>query len=378
MKSTFRVSALGVFTLAFAASLGLAAPPNPHPKKRTPTPPPSPTRTSTRTPTPILTSTATRTNTPPLPSPTATRTATRTATPAAPTATPTPISSACTIFPADNPWNTDISAYPVHPNSANWVNFIGSTKFLHPDFGTFWNGAPIGIPYVVVPANQPRVPIEFDYWDESDPGPYPIPDNPPIEGGPNSTGDRHILMLGLERCELHEVFYAWPPGTGPNPYNDRWWAGSGAYFDLRSNALRPDGWTSADAAGLPILPGLVRYDEVVEQGAIHHALRFTVRQTQRGYIHPATHFASSTTDPNVPPMGLRMRMKASYSCAAYTSEVQVICAALKKYGMFLADNGSDWFVSGAHDPRWNDSRLGDLKKIPGSAFEAVNTGPIIH
>jgi hypothetical protein len=268
-------------------------------------------------------------------------TPTRTATLPPPTATPTPRTSACTIFPGDSPWNTDISTYPVHPNSVAYVNFIGPSKFLHPDFGTFWDGGPIGIPYVVVPANQPRKAVAFQYADESDPGPYPIPDNPPIEGGPNSTGDRHILMLGLERCELHELFYAWPPGSGPNPYADRWWAGSGAYFDLTNNAPRPDGWTSADAAGLPILPGLVRYDEVVDQGAINHALRFTVRQTQRGYIHPATHFASSSTDPNLPPMGLRMRMKASYGCAAFSAEVQVICAALKKYGMYVADNGSD-------------------------------------
>jgi hypothetical protein len=372
MKSRSRVSAVGVFALIPILQISF---PHAAKAKRKPTLTRTPTAAATTTPTPTATSvppTATPTRTPTTTAPTATRTAT------APTPTPTPISSACTIFPADNPWNTDISGYPLHPNSANWVNFIGPTKFLHPDFGTFWNGDPIGIPYVVVPANQPRVAIEFDYWDESDPGPYPIPNNPPIEGGPDSTGDRHILMLGLERCELHEVFYAWPPGAGPNPYNDRWWAGSGAYFNLRSNALRPDGWTSADAAGLPILPGLVRYDEVVEQGAINHALRFTVRQTQRGYIHPATHFASSTTDPNVPPMGARFRMKATYSCAAYTSEVQVICTALKKYGMFVADNGSDWFVSGAHDPRWNDSRLADLKKIPGSAFEVVNTGPILH
>ena len=344
----------------------------------------------TRTPTPTRTATARPTSTPtaaastptPTPSRTSTaaptRTATRTPTVAAPTPTPTPGTGACTIFPADNPWNTDISSYPLHPNSAAYVNFIGSAKFLHPDFGTFYNGEPIGIPYVVVPGTQPRVAVAFQYADESDPGPYPIPPNPPIEGGPDSTGDRHILMLGLDRCELHELYYAWPPSSGPNPYTDRWWAGSGAYFDLRSNALRPDGWTSADAAGLPILPGLVRYDEVVQQGAINHALRFTVRQTQRGYIHPATHFASSSTDPSIPPMGLRMRMKASYSCAAYSSEVQVICTALKRYGMYLADNGSDWFVSGAHDPRWDDSRLGDLKRIPGSAFEAVDTGPILH
>jgi hypothetical protein len=266
----------------------------------------------------------------------------------------------------------------VHPSSAAYINFIGGSKFLHPDFGSFWNGAPIGIPYVVVPGTQPLVPVAFMYADESDPGPYPIPSDPPIEGGSDSTGDRHILMLGLERCELHELYYAWPPGSSGNPYADRWYAGSGAYFDLRSNALRPDGWTSADAAGLPILAGLVRYDEVTQQGAINHALRFTVRQTQRGYIHPATHYASSTTDPSVPPMGLRLRMKASYSCAAYSSEAQVVCTALKRYGMFVADNGSDWYVSGAHDPRWNDDRLGDLKKIPGSAFEAVYTGDILH
>ncbi len=380
------MSILGAIVIALVAQLGLPAAAQAKRKPtltpiftRTPTPtrtataPQTPTAAATATSTPPVASTAT-----PTPTRTSTRTPTRTPTTAPPTATPTPESGACTIFPADNPWNTDISTYPIHPNSAAFVNFIGTGKFLHPDFGTFWDGGPIGIPYVVVPGNQPRVAVAFQYDDESDPGPYPIPPNPPIEGGPNATGDRHILMVGLDRCELHELFYAWPPGSAQNPYTDRWWAGSGAYFDLRSNALRPDGWTSADAAGLPIFPGLVRYDEVVQQGAINHALRFTVRQTQRGYIHPATHFASSTTDPNVPPMGLRMRMKASYSCATYSSEVQVICTALKKYGMYLADNGSDWFVSGAHDSRWDDSRLGDLKRIPGSAFEAVNTGPILH
>ncbi len=367
-------TALGVLVLAQV--LQLASPSAAEARKPTKTP--TTARTATRTPTaappatvtPVPTATPTRT-------PTAAPPATATRTPTlAPTATPTPGSAACTIFPSDNPWNTDISGYPVHPSSTTYVNFIGSTRFLHPDFGTFWDGAPIGIPYVVVAASQPLKPVAFLYADESDPGPYPIPDNPPIEGGPNATGDRHILMLGLERCELHELFDAWPPGGSGNPYTDRWYAGSGAIFDLRSNALRPDGWTSADAAGLPILPGLVRYDEVVEQGAINHALRFTVPATQRGYIHPATHFASSSTDPARPPMGLRMRMKATYSCAAFSSEVQVICAALKKYGMFLADNGSAWFVSGAHDPRWNDSRLSDLKRVPASAFEAVYTGEI--
>ncbi len=347
------------------------------PRKRS-TPVPTPTRTPTRVPT------ATRT---PTPLPTATPTSTKppaTATPTSPpptvvpTATPTQSTSACTIFPPDNPWNTDVSGFPVHPNSAAYVNFIGPTKFLHPDFGTFWDGGPIGIPYVVVPGDQPLVPVAFLYDDESDGGPYPIPPNTPIEGGADSTGDRHVLMLGLERCQLHELYYAWPPGSSGDPYTDRWYAGSGAIFDLHSNTLRPDGWTSADAAGLPILPGLVRYDEVVERGVIPHALRFTVRATQKGYIHPATHYASSSTDATRPPMGLRLRMKGSYSCSAYSSEVQVICTALKKYGMFVADNGSDWYVSGAHDPRWNDDHLGDLKKIPGNAFEAVYTGDILH
>ena len=348
--------------------------------RRTPTPTRTPTATPARTPTPTRTPTAAPTQPPASPTATVAPSPTRTPTAAAATPTPTvtPVSTSCTVFPSDNPWNTDISGYSVHPNSAAYINFIGTAKFLHPDFGTFWNGAPIGIPYVVVPASQPLVPVAFLYADESDPGPYPIPDNPPIEGGSDSTGDRHILMVGFERCQLHELYYAWPPGSSGDPYTDRWYAGSGAIFDLTSNALRPDGWTSADAAGLPIFPGLVRYDEVVQQGAINHALRFTVRATQQGYIHPATHYASSSTDPTQPPMGLRLRMKSSYSCSAYSSEVQVICAALKKYGMFVADNGSDWYVSGAHDPRWSDDRLGDLKKIPGSAFEAVATGPILH
>jgi hypothetical protein len=271
-----------------------------------------------------------------------------------------------------------VSGYPVHPNSAAYVNFIGASKMLHPDFGTFYLGAPIGIPWVLVPGDQPPVAIDFLYDTESDPGPYPIPSDPPIEGGAASDGDRHILMLDLDHCELDELYWAWPPGQDPNPSTTRWYAGSGAVFDLRSNALRPDGWTSADAAGLPIFPGLVRYDEVVGDGVIRHALRFTVRSTQKGFIHPATHYASSSTDPSLPPMGLRLRMKASYSCASYSAEVQVICAALKKYGMLVADNGSDWYVSGDHDPRWNDDALGDLKRVPGSAFEAIYTGEILR
>jgi hypothetical protein len=306
-------------------------------------------------------------------------TSTRTATivPSTPTPTASP-SGACSVFPANNPWNTDISSYPLHPNSASYVSFIGASKALHPDFGTFWEGAPIGIPWIVVPGDQPLVPVDFLYDSESDAGPYPVPDDAPIEGGAGSDGDRHILMLDLDHCELNELYWAWPPGQGPNPSTTRWYAGSGAIFNLRSNVLRPDGWTSADAAGLPIFPGLVRYDEVVEQGEIPHALRFTVRATQQGFIHPATHYASSSTDPTRPPMGLRMRMKAAYSCSAYSLEVQIICAALKKYGMLVADNGSDWFITGDHDPRWNDDALSDLGRITGSAFEAVYTGEILH
>ncbi|HYD09593.1 MAG TPA: hypothetical protein VEA78_05770 [Acidimicrobiales bacterium] len=280
-----------------------------------------------------------------------------------------PTSGGCAMFPSDNPWNTDISGHPVHTRSDAWVNSIGRDDHLHPDFGTFWDGGPIGIPYVEVGAGQSRVDVTFDYDDESDHGTYPIPSNAPIEGGSSSDGDRHVLVLHTAECKLYELFAAYPQADGS------WHAGSGAIFDLRSNALRPDGWTSADAAGLPILPGLVRYDEVAA-GAINHALRFTVSTSQRGYIHPATHFASSNTDANVPPMGARFRMKASYDCSWASREVQVICAAMKRYGMFVADNGSDWYVSGAHDPRWDDGALGDLKQVPSSAFEAVETGPV--
>jgi hypothetical protein len=253
------------------------------------------------------------------------------------------------------------------------VASIGAGTNLHPDFGTFWDGAPIGIPFIHVGAGQTKVPVSFDYADESDPGPYPIPANAPIEGGSTSDGDRHVLVIDDAACTLYELYDAHAEGGGAS-----WHAGSGAVLDQRSNALRPDYWTSADAAGLPIYPGLVRYDEVVGEGVIDHALRFTISTTQRGFIHPATHFASSNTDANVPPMGARFRLKASYSCAALSAEVRVICAALKQYGMIVADNGSNWFVSGQHDPRWDDDALGDLKQIPGSAFEAVESGPVIH
>jgi hypothetical protein len=278
----------------------------------------------------------------------------------------------CTFFPEDNPWNTDVSGYDVHPDSDRFIDAIGRQTGLHPDFGTVYGGAPNGIPWVEVPGDQPRVEVQFRYGDESDPGPYPIPPDAPIEGGPDSDGDRHVIALDRDNCVLYELWDAWPQDRGA------WWqAGSGAIFDLTTNELRPDGFTSADAAGLPILPGLVRYEEVVEQGAVNHALRFTVSSSQRGYIHPATHFASSSTDPSLPPMGLRLRMKAGWDCANLSSEVQVLCAALQRYGLLVADNGSDWYVSGAPDPRWDDDALHDVSQIPGDAFEVVYTGEIL-
>ncbi len=273
------------------------------------------------------------------------------------------------LFPADSPWRTDISGYPVHPNSARYVASIGLGEELHPDFGTVWNGAPNGIPYVVVDGAQPKVPISFYYADESDPGPYPIPPGAPIEGGPNSSGDRHVLVLDAANRLLYEVYDAHPGAGG-------WEAGSGAVFDLTSNALRPEGWTSADAAGLPILPGLVRYDEVAS-GEISHALRMTASRTQTAYIHPATHQAGCSSDPALPPMGLRLRLRADYDISAFPGEVQVILQALKTYGAFIADNGASWYISGAPDPRWDDEALHELHRVPGSAFEAVYTAPIV-
>jgi hypothetical protein len=273
-------------------------------------------------------------------------------------------------FPADNPWNQDISSAPVDPNSAALIASIGTGTGLHPDFGTVWNGAPIGIPYVVVSGTQARVPVSFDYADESDPGPYPIPPNPPIEGGASSSGDRHVLILDRDNWKLYELFAARPSGSG-------WHAGSGAVFDLSSNQLRPAGWTSADAAGLPIFTGLVRYDEVVEQRAIRHALRFTVARTRRAYVSPARHLASTLTDANLPPMGMRVRLKASVNISSFPANVQVILTAMKTYGMFVADNGSNWYVSGAPDSRWNDEELSSLSRVKGSDFEVVRMGTIV-
>ena len=267
----------------------------------------------------------------------------------------------CPVFPLDNAWNTDISSFSVHPNSANFIARIGSGN-LHPGFGDIY-----GIPFNTVPGTQPRVPISFYYPDESDPGPYPIPSNPAIEGG----GDRHILVIDGDNCLLYEVYDAQPSGSG-------WAAGSGAIWNLKINAARPPGWTSADAAGLPIFPGLVRYDEVVEKGEINHALRFTVTRTQRAYIAPASHFASSDTNPSLPPMGLRLRLKSNFDISGFNPQAQVILRALKKYGMIVADNGSNWLITGGLDPRWNNEILDQLKTVSGSSFEAVYTGPTSH
>jgi hypothetical protein len=268
----------------------------------------------------------------------------------------------CAVFPPDNPWNRDVSRDPVDPGSDAYIRSMnGGGTFLHADFGS---DPSYGIPWISVPGSQPRVPMSFDYADESDPGPYPFPPDAPIEAG----GDAHVLVLDREACRLYETFDSHYVGPG-------WSCGSGAVFDLRSNALRPDGWTSADAAGLPILPGLVRRDEVAS-GAIRHALRFTVRRTQRAYVHPATHFASDSRDPARPPMGLRVRLKASYDLARFRGDALVILAALKTYGMFVADNGSDWFISGETNTAWNDDDLDQLKTVPGNAFEVVALGEI--
>ncbi len=275
----------------------------------------------------------------------------------------------CQVFPADNPWNTDISGYPVRSDSVAYMNKISaiagnnSQRYLHADFGG--NGE-YGIPYMVVPQNQAMAPITFTaYGDESDPGPYPIPQNAPVEGG----GDRHVLVVQQGTCKLYELYAAFANGTG-------WNAESGAVWNLTSNALRPAGWTSADAAGLPILAGLVRYDEVAA-GEINHALRFTVRQTLRGgYILPATHWASSSSDAGLPPMGLRLRLRADFDTSGYSGQSLVILEALKKYGMIIADNGSNLFITGASDPRWDDEDLNQLKTVPQTAFEVVDTGPI--
>lgn len=275
------------------------------------------------------------------------------------------------VFPADNAWNRDVSGDPVDPNSANLIASCGATNALHPDFGTTYDGVPWGIPYVTVRSSQPRVNVTFDYADESDPGPYPIPRDAPIEGGAASGGDRHVLVIDVDAWKLYELFDAHPANGGAS-----WTAGSGAVFDLGTGALRPDGWTSADAAGLPIFPGLVRYDEVAE-GAITHAIRFTCPRTRQAYVPPARHYASSSTDVNLPPMGMRVRLKAGVDISGFPADVQVILRAFKKYGMLLADNGSGFYVTGAPDPRWNDGNINTMKQLHGSDFEVIRMDGLV-
>ncbi len=278
-----------------------------------------------------------------------------------------PSLAGCPVFPPNNVWNTPIDDLPVDANSDAYIASIGTQTGLHPDFGSgLWDGGPIGIPYTLAPATQRKVRITFYYPGESDPGPYPIPATAKIEGGAGSTGDRHVLVLQRKTCRLYEIYDAHRRPAGG------WRAGSGAAWDLQSNALRPDGWTSADAAGLPILAGLVRYDEAAT-GAITHAIRFTAARTRREYVWPARHFASSITDPGVPPMGQRFRLKASVDTSGFSPSVRVILAAFKTYGLILADNGSNWYIGGVPDARWNNDLLvGELRRLTGSDFEAVD------
>jgi hypothetical protein len=247
------------------------------------------------------------------------------------------------------------------------VRSIGVEDHLHADFGAgLWDGGPVGIPVTVVGRRTPRSRVSFEYASESDRGPYPIPRTVKVEGGPNAGGDRHAILLDRDRCKLYELFAVHPrPGGG-------WRAGSGAIFDLRSNRLRPAGWTSADAAGLPIFPGLARYDEV-KRGRIDHALRFTVSRTRRAYVWPARHFASDLTDPSLPPMGLRLRLKAGFDTGPFPRQARIVLEALKRYGMIVADNGSDWYLSGAPDARWSNDQLHTLHGVTGSSFEVVDT-----
>lgn len=274
------------------------------------------------------------------------------------------------VFPPNNVWNVRIDELPVHANSNIYIQSIGASTSLHPDFGTEYNGAPNGISYNLAETNQPMIPISFTWPDESDAGPYPIPSNPLIEGLPywtsHRSGDRHLIVIDPATSLLYETWNTWP-----NPDNSNWSAGSGAIFDLSKNKLRPESWTSADAAGLPIYPGLIRYDEV-QSGEITHAIRFTAQQTQKAYIWPARHHASSLTSNQYPPMGQRFRLKSNFDISSFSPEIKVILRAFKRYGIILADNGSDWYISGSPDTRWDDDILRELINVQGSDFEAID------
>ncbi len=276
-----------------------------------------------------------------------------------------PQAPGCAVFPATSPWNKRVDKLPVVPNSTAIVAAIGEGDHVHADFGSgLWEGGPIGIPITVVRGTQAKTRVQFEYASESDKGPYPIPANVAIEGGRAADGDRHALIVDRDRCKLYELFNL-------RPINGGWRAGSGAIFDLRSNKLRPAGWTSADAAGLAILPGLARYEDVAK-GRIDHALRFTVQDTHRSYVWPARHFASDKRDPNLPPMGMRFRLKQTYPIGGFPRQARIVLQALKEYGMIVADNGSNWFISGAPHPKWSNDQLHTLGRVPGSAFEVVD------
>jgi hypothetical protein len=291
--------------------------------------------------------------------------------PALVSAHPLPSAPGCEIFPPDNPWNQRVDRLPVAKSSSRLIASIGLGDPVHPDFGTVYNGAPNGIPFTVVSRRTHRVPVRFQYADESDPGPYPIPRNAPIEGGPSSSGDRHVIVIDRSTCTDYELFAAYPHRGGAS-----WTAGSGAVFNLRSNHLRPAGWTSADAAGLPIFPGLARYDEVA-RGVIDHALRFTANCTAPRYVYPARHVASQCGGFQ-PPMGLRVRLKANVNISRLPYQARVVAQALKAYGMILADNGSPWYISGAPNPRWSDDALHQLGQLTGRDFEVVDTSSLPH
>ena len=273
-----------------------------------------------------------------------------------------PSAPSCPIFPANNPWNERVDKLPVAANSAQMIASIGVDTGLHPDFGSgLYDGQRIGIPFDVVSKSTPRAHLSFDYADESDKVGYPIPTNVHIEGG----SDHHAILIDKSACRLYELFALQRTGSG-------WTAGSGATWNLRSNHVRPAGWTSADAAGLPIFPGLARYDEVA-RGVIDHALRFTAARTRRAFVYPARHYASSSDDPSLPPMGLRVRLKASVDISGFPRQTRIVLQALKTYGMILADNGSNWYISGAPDPRWSNDALHTIGRITGSDFEVVDT-----
>jgi hypothetical protein len=281
-----------------------------------------------------------------------------------------PGAPACPIFPAGNAWNERVDTLPVAANSAQMIATIGLDTGLHPDFGSgLYDGQPIGIPFDIVSKSTPRSHVTFDYSDESDHVAYPIPKTVHIEGGRASTGDRHAILVDKSACRLYELFALYPTSSGG------WKAGSGATWNLRSNHLRPAGWTSADAAGLPIFPGLARYDEVA-RGVIDHALRFTAARTRRAFIYPARHYASSSNDPSLPPMGLRVRLKASVDISGFPRQARIVLQALKTYGMILADNGSNWYISGAPDPHWSNDALHTIDRITGSDFEVVDTSSL--